>query len=630
MDERQMLAEIEKALDPESSARSTQDERSLLVLIAFKLRGSGTDLTVDERQLLAAISGADHGDEQQLLRAWLAGTDATAALDGSGRTLLARLHKKVVLEVPIVTYVSDTFTRTVVNNWGTADVGGVWTPTDTAANFDVANGVGTIVISSANNDLDAKLASVSYKDALHRLKFKADKLAVGAAQKLKLHFRKGTNYYYVFVVINTNRTMQIQARKMVSAVDTGLGTLTTIPGLTYSANQYYNVKWRVRDLLPTALEKGVSWLNWHTWGDNTGSNFTGQAADAADLVAAKCDWVRTRVRESDSFTALDNFVAILAANGLKWNCTIRKSTPALSAGTVGQRDAFKTWLTNFVNRYDDYVNVYEIGNEPNLPEFWTIDYTNDTTLAAGVADYVTHLRDAYETIKALRPTAVVVNGGFSSGDIAANGTAGSFGRFIDQFVIAGGPSYLDRTAFHPYASSTANNVVAVNALITKMAQSPSWAAKPIWLNECGYSTHVGAGGPEVADEATKATRLTAMFNGLRNVAGVMLPIFWYTLHDANVSDNGFGLLRRNTSTLAATYLDAFTAFQTLWEGSTPEAEIAIKLWQDGQTEPASYPYTIADTSIMAAGAFGVEARLDGGTSNAPVTFSFDDILVTDR
>jgi hypothetical protein len=532
----------------------------------------------------------------------------------------------------VVTYlIRDTWTRTASDSWGTADVGGVWTITDTGANFDVANGVGTIVISSQNSDLDARLGSTTYLNAEHQLKFKSDKLATGAAQKLKIRFRRtdASNYYYAFVTINTTGTITIQCRKIVAGVDTALGTSTTVAGVTHSAGQYYNLNFRVRDIVPSStLEKGVSWLNWHTWGDNTSSDFVGQAIDADDLVTANCNWVRTRVRESDSFTAIDQFVAILAARNLKWNCTIRKSDPALDLGSTAQRNAFKSWLTSFVNRYDQYVDVYEIGNEPNLPEFWTIDYTNDVTLLAGVTNYVAHLNDAYTTIKAINPSAIVANGGFSSGDISVNGTAGTFGRFIDQFVIANGDDYLDYTAFHPYASSSANNVVAANALITKMAQAPTWAAKPIWFNEIGYSTHSGAGGPEVASEAIKATRLTELHNALRNVSGARLPIFWYTLHEDNVGDNGFGLIRRNTSTYAATYLDAYDAFETLFEGATPEAEISIKLWQDGSAEPEAYPYTVFDSSLMSAGSFAIEARLDASTSNAPVVFTFEDVEVT--
>jgi hypothetical protein len=527
--------------------------------------------------------------------------------------------------------IRDTWTRTATDSWGTADVGGAWTITDTGANFDVAGGVGTLVISSQNSDLDARLGSTTYLNAEHQLKFKSDKLATGAAQKLKIRFRRtdATNYYYAFVIINTTGTIQIQCRKIVAGVDTALGTTTTVAGVTHSAGQYYNLNFRVRDIVPSStLEKGVSWLNWHTWGFPPTVDWVGMAADADDLVAANCNWVRTRVGENDSFASIDQFVAILAARNLKWNCTIRKSFPDDDLGTTLQRNNFKTWLTSFVNRYDQYVDLYEIGNEPNLPEFWTIDYTNDVTLLAGVTNYCLHLQDAYETIKAINPSAIVAQGGFSSGDISSNGTSGTFGRFIDQFVIANGPDYLDYTAFHPYASSAANNVVAANALITKMAQDAAWAAKPIWFNEIGYSTHSGAGGPEVASEAIKATRLTDLHNALRNVSGARLPIFWYTLHDDNVGDNGFGLIRRNTSTYAATYLDAYDAFQDLFEGATPEAEISIKLWQDGSAEPEAYPYTVFDSSLMSAGSFAIEARLDASTSNAPVVFTFEDVEVT--
>lgn len=56
----------------------------------------------------------------------------------------------------------DAFGRTVSNNWGTADVGGVWTLSGTASKFAVAAGVGTMTFAAANDAIFAYQAGQTY------------------------------------------------------------------------------------------------------------------------------------------------------------------------------------------------------------------------------------------------------------------------------------------------------------------------------------------------------------------------------------------------------------------------------------------------------------------------------------
>ena len=56
--------------------------------------------------------------------------------------------KQVTANVP-TPFALDTFTRTVSSNWGPAELGGAWTKSGTATNFNVAGGVGTIKMAAA-------------------------------------------------------------------------------------------------------------------------------------------------------------------------------------------------------------------------------------------------------------------------------------------------------------------------------------------------------------------------------------------------------------------------------------------------------------------------------------------------
>jgi hypothetical protein len=64
-------------------------------------------------------------------------------------------------------------------------------------------------------------------------------------------------------------------------------------------------------------------------------------------------------------------------------------------------------------------------------------------------------------------------------------------------------------------------------------------------------------------------------------------------------------------------------------GTNPTT-IRLRAWADGQPEPSTWQFTVTDSepSLQAAGAVGLRAFLASGVTNAPVTFSFDDLAVT--
>lgn len=74
--------------------------------------------------------------------------------------------------------------------------------------------------------------------------------------------------------------------------------------------------------------------------------------------------------------------------------------------------------------------------------------------------------------------------------------------------------------------------------------------------------------------------------------------------------------------------------QFLWlraqvKGANPTT-INLRLWADGKPEPTAWLYTITDTTsgLQSAGSVGLRAYLATSATNAPVTFKFDDFLVT--
>ena len=64
-------------------------------------------------------------------------------------------------------------------------------------------------------------------------------------------------------------------------------------------------------------------------------------------------------------------------------------------------------------------------------------------------------------------------------------------------------------------------------------------------------------------------------------------------------------------------------------GASPTT-IHVRAWADGSAEPTTWQYsaTNSNASLQGAGSLGLRTYIGGATTNAPVTFSFDDDRVT--
>lgn len=103
----------------------------------------------------------------------------------------------------------DAFGRTVVDGWGSADTGQAWTTSGTAANFDVAAGVGTIV--SAISGQTATAGVYGHVEMLTKIRVNAR--TSGQQFGLVARRQDGSNVYRYEIVIGSPD--QLQVRKLI-------------------------------------------------------------------------------------------------------------------------------------------------------------------------------------------------------------------------------------------------------------------------------------------------------------------------------------------------------------------------------------------------------------------------------
>ena len=132
------------------------------------------------------------------------------------------------------------------------------------------------------------------------------------------------------------------------------------------------------------------------------------------------------------------------------NILIRVEADAQDLGNLA---AFGQQVSALAQGNGDYIEAYEIGNEPNLDA----DYGWNAPPIA--ADYVALLCVAYQNIKQADPTAIVVSAGLAPvGRVQGNwqGHAGHNGFYQDEreylleFLAAGGADCMDVLGYHPY------------------------------------------------------------------------------------------------------------------------------------------------------------------------------------
>jgi hypothetical protein len=149
---------------------------------------------------------------------------------------------------------ADAFSRTQSNSWSLADAGGVWTTSGTAANYDVAGGVGTIVVPAANNARSALLNSVNSRDVDITLRVAADKVAAGGQYVVYGVARRNTNNEYRGrLIFNANGTIAVNASALTGGAENALGAPVVVAGLTQQAGRFFWLRVQVVGADPTTV-----------------------------------------------------------------------------------------------------------------------------------------------------------------------------------------------------------------------------------------------------------------------------------------------------------------------------------------------------------------------------------------
>ncbi len=300
--------------------------------------------------------------------------------------------------------------------------------------------------------------------------------------------------------------------------------------------------------LSLGQSKGVNWYPLEKWQTKDGYNWAGIESDVKDMQNAGISWARFSIVDDNATN--DKLIKLLSEHEIRILAIIPPNPPRTKGGFF-QRLFYRDTVKKQAQHFGEKVQYYEIGNEPNSPEFWDIDTaenSDDTKYEKSVSDYVEHLKETVTAIKAGNPNAFIFLGGLSDKHVD---------RWLDIFISKNAYTYIDGVSFHVKASSPAEIGQKVHALKVELAKVADFAVKPLWITDFGFTTdRKDTTGAKVQDEKTKADYVLQGFSAIRN-EGLHGPIFWTKLAEDESDKPGYGLVMKNTTTLKTTYLPAY-------------------------------------------------------------------------
>ena len=223
-----------------------------------------------------------------------------------------------------------------------------------------------------------------------------------------------------------------------------------------------------------------------------------------------------------NWTALDQYVALAQKNGLsfywtnanipKWaaadptTCTFYKGTHIYACTSmVSNIQYLDDFINALVQRYKGQITMYELWNEPNVPNVFT----------GSVAQMVELTQHVYNDVRAGDPNALIASPSSTSA------------IYLQNFFQQGGPTGVDLIDIHGYPDVGSNDVPeaivgfkSVNIKVTLAQMNLGLENKPIWDSENSW------GGPKANPDPDYRASFVA--RSLLEHWSVGIPqSFWY-------------------------------------------------------------------------------------------------------
>jgi PKD repeat protein len=508
-------------------------------------------------------------------------------------------------------YAADSFSRTTTGGFGTADTGGAWTTSGTAANFSVSGGTGRITAARGSN-MFAYLPGVSSSDTEVRATASFARPTAGSVYVGLVGRRVGANTYGARVVVSPTGTVQLHLQRN---TDTVLRS-ASVPGLTFSTGDRLQYRLQVLGTSPTTIQAKV-------WKVGAAEPAAWQAS-ITDATAALQSAGSIGLYSYLGSSATPTSIAV-SVDDLWAGPTGAGTVPPPPAANAAPTAAFSSTSADLTASFDgsgsqdsdgtiasyswNFGDSTAAGSGANPSHLYAAAGTYPVTLTVTDDDGATGAatREVTVTAPAGPPPpagSVYATDSFSRSATGGFGTADTGGPWTitgtaADFSVNGAgtialPRGANRYAYLAGVSSTDTEVSATAAF-----SRPS-----------GGSVYVGLIG----------RRVGANTYGARAVVGSTGSV---QLH-----------LQRNTDTVLRSVAISGLTFSSgdqlryrLQVTGTSPTTIQAKVWKAGSAEPATWQASITDATsgLQSAGSIGLYGYLSGSATPTTLPVSFDEL-----
>jgi hypothetical protein len=244
-----------------------------------------------------------------------------------------------VMSVTGIAPLTDTFTRTTTNGWGTSPAGDVWTTANgSVSDYDVNSGLGRHVHNSVNVTRHTLFPAPSANVDI-RTDWNCSAAATGATNNVYVmaRYTDTTHLYFAHVRIETTGGISLMLRKR-NVAETQLGaTITT--GMTHSPGTLYTLRFEVVGSTLRAkvwLKSSAEPANWQITATDTDLTAVGSVGFRSFLGAASTATLPVYIR-ADNFQVLNTqrFTVQRSVNGVvkaqPAGTAVSLATPAITS-----------------------------------------------------------------------------------------------------------------------------------------------------------------------------------------------------------------------------------------------------------------------------------------------------------
>jgi hypothetical protein len=199
-------------------------------------------------------------------------------------------------------------------------------------------------------------------------------------------------------------------------------------------------------------------------------------------------------------------------------------------------------VTHYVSQYADYVDAWEIWNEPANPTYPLLDLSipSQENMSKIVQFYFSMVQIASPIIRQYDPTAkIVLFGGLNlwSGD---DPNLELDKEFAQELAVLNIEQYGDTVSVHAYPWSTKIEPTVWQKYDETLDYYRKLFTLEFWVTETGY----------YVDFEGEEAQAQYMRNALDYFEGKVTRFFWYSLLDNAWEDKRFGLIDKETPRLA--------------------------------------------------------------------------------